>query len=126
MSDFPESEEFVEVVDTFGRQAGYIDVIMPVVLVAFAAFGIWLALRTLNRRERWAKWTALVWMLLGYPLSIGPAWWFSQRIGNPEWMRESLDFVYTPLWTVLLYCPEWLFGEFVAYCMVPSPPAALN
>ena len=44
--------------------------------VAFAAFAVWLLVRIINRREKWAKWTAAVYIVLmvlvGYPLSFGP------------------------------------------------------
>jgi hypothetical protein len=48
--------------------------------VAFVAFFVWLTVRTINRRERWAKRTLAV--VAGVPalyvLSFGPAcWWFS-------------------------------------------------
>src|SRR5579872_7207719 len=33
--------------------------------VAFAAFCIWLMVRIVNRRERWAKWTAMVLVIAG-------------------------------------------------------------
>jgi hypothetical protein len=46
----------------------------------FAAICLWLAVRLINRRERWAKWTLVA--LLGVPAlylaSFGPAcWWLS-------------------------------------------------
>jgi hypothetical protein len=51
-------------------------ILLPALAVAFAAFCVWLVVRIVNRRERWAKWTAvaiLVAVLIGYPLSSGPA-----------------------------------------------------
>jgi hypothetical protein len=48
--------------------------------VAFAAFCVWLGVRIINRRERWAKRTlmAAVGLPVLYGLSFGPAcWWFS-------------------------------------------------
>ena len=50
-------------------------IFLPALGVAFTAFCIWLAVRILNRRERWAKWMAVVLTLLAYPLSFGPACW---------------------------------------------------
>ncbi len=41
---------------------------------AFAAFCVWLTVRIVNRRERWAKWLALALAILtvaGYPASVG-------------------------------------------------------
>jgi glucan phosphoethanolaminetransferase (alkaline phosphatase superfamily) len=53
--------------------------------VAFAAFAVWLVVRIINRREKWAKRTAmaLVAVLATYLLSFGPAcWWLSEPIQN--------------------------------------------
>ena len=57
---------------------------MPIALsifgIAFAALCIWLTVRIVNRRERWAKWTlaTAVGLPLLYVASFGPAcWWFS-------------------------------------------------
>ena len=60
--------------------------LLAISTVVFAAFSIWLAVRIVNRRERWAKWTAagLLCLLAAYPLSLGPAcWWFPQE---PDFM----------------------------------------
>lgn len=44
---------------------------------AFAAFCVWLTVRIINRRERWAKWTLTVVVVVPtlYSLSFGPAYW---------------------------------------------------
>jgi hypothetical protein len=49
--------------------------LLPALAVAIAAFCVWLIARIVNRPERWAKWTAvgLLVVLIGYPLSGGPA-----------------------------------------------------
>jgi hypothetical protein len=57
--------------------------LLPTLSVAFAALCVWLIVRIINRRERWAKWTLAV--VVGLPLlyiaSFGPAcWWFSTPI----------------------------------------------
>jgi hypothetical protein len=43
--------------------------------VAFVAFCVWLGVRIVNRRERWAKWTlaTLTGLPVLYMLSFGPA-----------------------------------------------------
>jgi len=58
---------------------------LPALAVAFAAFCVWLAVRIFNRRERWAKWTAIgLIVALAYPASFGPAcWWFSDLSAGP-------------------------------------------
>ena len=49
--------------------------------IAFAAFCVWLGVRIVNRRERWAKRTAIVIVLLLslYVLSSGPTRWIAIR-----------------------------------------------
>jgi hypothetical protein len=39
---------------------------------------------------------ALVAVLVGYPLSIGPAYWTTSRCES-EWLEEAYDLVYAPL-----------------------------
>ena len=46
-----------------------------VLSVAFAAFSIWLAVRIVNRRERWAMWTAVALVLAFAALTI---WWWTR------------------------------------------------
>jgi len=64
--------------------------------VAFAAFCVWLAVRIVNRRERWAKWTAAG-LLVGLPLvyigSFGLACWItaSPRIAGTPWIAGTSD-----------------------------------
>ena len=58
-------------------------IFVPALAVAFAAFCVWLAVRNINRRERWAKWMLAV--VIGVPVlyvaSFGPAfWWLSTEI----------------------------------------------
>jgi len=58
-------------------------ILIPALGVAFAAFCVWLTVRIVNRRERWAKWTlgAVVGLPLLYVASFGPAcWWFPKRV----------------------------------------------
>jgi H+/Cl- antiporter ClcA len=38
---------------------------LSIVGIAFAAFCVWLTVRIVNRRERWAKWTLAAVLLLG-------------------------------------------------------------
>jgi hypothetical protein len=52
--------------------------LLAVLSTFFAGFCIWLAVRYVNRREQWVKWTAavLVRVLVIYPLSFGPVHWY--------------------------------------------------
>ncbi|HLJ12656.1 MAG TPA: hypothetical protein VKU82_15785 [Planctomycetaceae bacterium] len=55
---------------------------VPALVAAFSAFCIWLTVRIINRRERWAKWT-LATVIIGLPVlyvaSFGPACWLTKR-----------------------------------------------
>jgi len=76
-------------------------VLLQALAIALAAFSIWLAVRIVNRRERWAIWTAvgLVVVLLAYPLSFGPACWLnSQPVTTKKLRRAPLAMIiYLPL-----------------------------
>jgi hypothetical protein len=56
--------------------------VVPAVGVVFAAVCIWLGVRIVNRRERWAKWmlAGVVGLPMLYVLSFGPACWIASRI----------------------------------------------
>lgn len=41
--------------------------LLPTLAVAFAAFCVWLAVRIVNRRETWAKWTLAIAILIAPP-----------------------------------------------------------
>ena len=63
---------------------------LSILCIAFAASCIWLTVRIVNRKERWAKWTLAV--VVGLPVlyvaSFGPACWFSESI-EPKWGQGS-------------------------------------
>ena len=64
-------------------------IVLPALGVAFAAFCVWLTVRIVNRRERWAKWTlaTIIAVPLLYVLSFGPWCWISSRLsGEPRWI----------------------------------------
>src|SRR5947208_653375 len=68
--------------------------------VAFAAFCIWLGVRIFNRRERWAKWMAValtIVIVVGYPVSFGPAWWLSHQDWCPDQIYFAYIYAYSPL-----------------------------
>jgi hypothetical protein len=72
--------------------------VLSVLAVAFAAVGIWLAVRTVNRQERWAKWTlaAVVAPPAIYVLSFWLACWLVGRGILPQGMIRPLP-IYRPL-----------------------------
>jgi hypothetical protein len=75
-------------------------IILAALGVAFAAFCVWLTVRVVNRKDRWAKWTAAwlaVALIAGYPLSVGPALWMEGRGWfSDEQLRVGEQF-YMPL-----------------------------
>jgi len=62
--------------------------VIAVLGIVFAAFCIWLTVRFVNRRERWAKWTlvAAVTLPVLYIASFGPTCWIASRL----WVGHSL------------------------------------
>jgi hypothetical protein len=77
-----------------------------VVGAAFAAFCIWLTMRIVNRRERWAKWTAIVIVALFlYVLSIGPLIGLDSRGMLNETVIDVAIWVWYPC-LVLIEDPE--------------------
>src|SRR5579863_3459563 len=79
---------------------------LSIIGAAFPALCLWLGIRIINRRERWAKWTLAI--VLGVPAlylaSFGPAcWWFSGKPHEPiadefVWDRwPSASRIYWPL-----------------------------
>jgi hypothetical protein len=75
------------------------NVLIPAFAVAFAAFCVWLTVRIVNRRERWAKWTAvgLVMVFVGYPLSYGPACGLVAKGVIPESSMDAFAIIYCPM-----------------------------
>ena len=74
--------------------------------ISCAAFCVWLAVRLVNRRERWAKrlaWTMAVFLTL-YLLSCGPASWMYVHVVPeplcPAYIRIMARF-YFPIATLL-------------------------
>jgi hypothetical protein len=73
-------------------------IILPTLAVGFAAFCVWLTVRIVNRRERWAKLTgvALV-VLVAYPLSIGPVPALHYHLRLSKSLLPAIDAFYWPL-----------------------------
>src|SRR5580765_3004906 len=74
---------------------------LSIIGIAFAAFCVWLTVRIVNRRERWAKRTLaggfIFALVAGYPLSIGPMWWLDDHGLLPESFKSQSDWFYRPL-----------------------------
>jgi hypothetical protein len=69
------------------------------VLIALAAAYIWLTVRIVNRRERWAKWTlaALAGLPVLYVTSFGPACWLTSRPLGDGSVPPSVMRIYAPM-----------------------------
>src|SRR5437868_6452046 len=77
------------------RQAEQHAQLTTILAVAVAAFCVWLTVRIVNRRERWAKWTlAAAALPVLYVLSFGPACWAVERDLIP--LRQT-EIAYAPI-----------------------------
>jgi hypothetical protein len=92
---------------------------VPALAVTFAAFCLWLTVRIVNRRERWAKWT-LAGTVIGVPVlyvaSFGPACWIYSRTDCP-----SLSAAYFPIGWVISEAGRHIDIQFVKYAVVGMP-----
>ena len=86
-----------------GYNAGMVVSPLWIFGVAFTAVYVWLGVRIYNRREKWAKWTAVaVAFAVGYPLSWGP-WWYANRRWNGKLPIRETRVVFAPLEFALRY-----------------------
>jgi hypothetical protein len=98
--------------------------LIPSLAVAFSAFCVWLTVRIVNRRERWAKWTAVIVIILvfvGYPLSFGPANWLVVNEYVPEWLLQPIEEFYRPLALTSAYAPQPVGNILVWYTKLWLP-----
>lgn len=80
-------------------------VMLPTLAVAFTAFCVWLTVRIVNRRERWAKrmLAAVVGVPVLYVASFGPVC----RLANRQTISTaSIRFAYKPILKLLHEGPE--------------------
>jgi hypothetical protein len=70
-------------------------ILLSTLAVAFAAFCVWLTVRVVNRKERWAKWTlaGMVGVPVLYVASFGPVCWINARRGT----APVLPRIYLPI-----------------------------
>jgi len=72
--------------------------VLSILAVAFAAVCVWIVVRTANRRERWARRTAIgLAVVILYILLWGPACWIWHGTSAPDWLKISLDVIYYPM-----------------------------
>jgi putative exporter of polyketide antibiotics len=95
-------------------------IVFAILGVLLAAFAVWLAVRIVNRREKWAIWTAVAsgMVLVVYPLSYGPAVLLSRRGLMPKAVEDLLAWIYLPLAAVAPVTPEPMKGWFELYVSV--------
>jgi hypothetical protein len=97
--------------------------LLSALAVAFAAFSVWLGVRIVNRRERWAKWslTGIVAVPVLYMASFGPVCWLVSLND-----RDNMAFILRPYWALGWLtregCPgEKLFATLIWYGSVGMP-----
>jgi hypothetical protein len=65
----------------------------------------------------WA--TVVVGMLIGYPLSLGPACWLYHKAGGPDWFYYLIQIIWDPLYWVIAHTPDpvaqWLQASLRSY-----------
>jgi hypothetical protein len=101
---------------------------VSIIGIALAAFCVWLTVRIINRRERWAKWTlaGVVGLPILYVLSFGPACWMTSQvyIGGEQirWNRALI--IYIPLARMILENPppDSRFGHLLCWWMTLGVP----
>jgi hypothetical protein len=97
-------------------------IVLPTLASAFAAFCVWLGVRIFNRRERWAKWTAVgMVVMLVYPLGFGPACWISSRTDTGA---GPVAFVYQPVIRIIFEpsAPDSVVTAIEKYAELLSAP----
>jgi hypothetical protein len=87
-------------------------IVLPALAVAVATFCVWLTVRIVNRRERWAKWIAGVIAVLAvlYVASSGPMRCFGlcldiARVQGKPGTTPSFSLIETKGWWPMIYAP---------------------
>lgn len=102
--------------------------ILPVLAVALAALCVWLTVRIVNRRERWAKRALLLTICAPvlYAVSFGPACWLSS---HHTAYRPSVSAVYQPLFAAQFQYPEpigWALWRYSTAFAAPGATAKMR
>ena len=85
--------------------------------LALTALCIWLTVRIVNRRERWAKRTLVVLVLVVvlYPLSMGPTTWICSYFHESPPVMRGFGIAYRPIVAAEMSGPQWINDVMVAY-----------
>jgi len=121
------------------RLPDWLTLATAILATVFAAVCLWLAVRIINRREKWAKWTLAC--VFGppalYVASFGPAcWWFSsdrppitRRFGGYSFQVPHAPLAYWPVGCVLVSGPKpiadaisWYATRRDEHVMLPFEP----
>jgi hypothetical protein len=91
-----------------------VSIVLPALAVPFAAFCVWLGVRIVNRRERWAKWTlaGVLGVPVLYALSFGPACWL---VRHNCLAKLSVAHVYFPIVRYSRHAPRRVFDVVLEY-----------
>jgi hypothetical protein len=104
----------------FGQFRVDMTIFLPTLAVAYAGFCVWLAVRIVNRRERWAKW-----MFIGgaipivYIASFGPACWICSRTDH-----QMLPQAYRPIGWLMSIVPRSVEMDFIQYASAGMAPGS--
>jgi hypothetical protein len=98
------------------------DLALSIIGIAFVAFCIWLGVRIVNRRERWAKWKLAATLCLPvlYVASFGPACWISSRADS-----QSLPAAYLPIGWLLDNSPHSVTTALAQYAQAGMPAGSI-
>jgi len=100
-------------------------IIFSTLAAAFGAFCVWLTVRIVNRRERWAKLTAVfVIVVLGYPLSYPAVLRVDAEVDAPNWAVDVMVSFYTPAFIAIRAAPSEIGNWYFDYHMqfMPAEP----
>jgi hypothetical protein len=101
------------------------EAIFAALCMAYGALVVWVTVRIINRRERWAKWAAVGLVVLAiYPLGVGPLDWFQQRGLLPRPIAAAIKCFYTPLEWLIRITPEPVaapYRQFNFWCATRFP-----
>jgi hypothetical protein len=94
-------------------------IVLALIAVAFAAVCVWLTVRIVNRRERWAKWTlaGVAVVLALYPFSYGPFLWLEFRGWLPDPLITMGNVLYLPINGSFIRHPDW-YAHYLGRCMM--------
>jgi hypothetical protein len=96
--------------------------------ITYAAVCVWLAVRIVKRRERWAKLSlaAVVSLPVLYVLSIGPVAWLNTRHRMPESVSRAIKHAHDPIDWLMAHSPKPFDNAIRWYAQLwyasPPPP----